>query len=527
MTPDARRGAWRGAAGAILVAALTVLVFWPCLRLGLVDLDDPVNLAPAALGRAGASLSWLFSNVCCNYSPVSQSTFAADFALWGGAPLGYHLTSVLLHAANAAAFYALCLELFAAGRPSGRDRLGAAAAALLFALHPLRVQSVAWVSGRRDVVCGLFFLLTLLCWLRAQRPGEARAGRWRAGALALFLLALLSKAAALALPPVLVLLSVHPLGRPPASPRRWSGEAARAVWRETAPFFALAAAFAPVAVLGRSQCGAFVGLARALPAQRARQILIGLVFYTGKTLWPSGLSLYEWNWAPIRSATWLGAAATAGLIAAAVVSRRLRPHLLAALGYQTLMLAPTLAATFGHEIVADRYSYLSGLAWAALAGAGLRGLSPRRRLPGTAVLAAALILCAVLTRAQASVWTDSTSLWRQVLRVDPMSWGARPNLAEAVLKEGRLGEGVLLLEEQLRVYPDDAQVREALARLIASTKTTARDHARFHAELGREFAERGEFVKAAWHFERALRYDPESTALRAELDAARAAAVAR
>ena len=518
MSSDARRAAWLRTGPPLIVAALTALAFWSCLRLGLVY-DDVVFLNPEGL-TAGRALT---GAPFCNYAPLSQLTFVGDFEFWRGAPFGYHLTSLLFHAANAAAFYGLCLELFAAGKAAGRDRAAAAVSALLFSLHPLRVQSVAWVSERRDVVCGLFFIGALYFWLRAHRPEERRGGYWRGLSWGAFLLALLSKASAVPLPAILVLLAVFPLGLLPASPRRWTDPAARAVWRETAPFFLLSAAFSPVVIFAQWKCGA-IDVIHAPPGERARQILTGLVFYIGKTIWPTRLSFYEWHWAPVRSAVLLGAIATAALLAAAAVSRRLRSPLLAALAYQTLMLAPTLSVGLGHEMAADRYTYLSGLAWAALAGAGLRSLPPRFRRGAAAAAAALALLLAVMARAQSEVWRNSTTLWRRALQLDPMSAIARRNLAAAVMADGRLGEAILLLEEQNRLYPDDTETRAALSGLISSTGTTVRDHARFHEELGREFAAAGKFEGAAWHFKQALRYDPQSAALRAELSGAQGAA---
>ncbi|HEX4047469.1 MAG TPA: O-GlcNAc transferase, partial [Elusimicrobiota bacterium] len=132
--------------------------------------------------------------------PVASLSYMADAALWGGRAWGYHLTNVAFHAANAALLYVLIVELLAKGRPRTADRAAAAFGALFFALHPLRVESVAWIAERRDVLCGFFSLWTLLCWVRAARAEAARAARLRAGALAAFLLALLSKSAAMPLP---------------------------------------------------------------------------------------------------------------------------------------------------------------------------------------------------------------------------------------------------------------------------------------------------------------------------------------
>jgi tetratricopeptide (TPR) repeat protein len=210
------------------------------------------------------------------------------------------------------------------------------------------------------------------------------------------------------------------------------------------------------------------------------------------------------------------------MLAAAARWRPLRAPLLAAAAYQALMRAPVLGfITIGHELVADRYSYLSGLSWALLLGAGLRILARRHRAV-SGVLACALVAAlAAATRAQIPVWKDSVSLWKRAVRVDPESLAARPNLAVALIANGRTGEAILYLEEHVRLNPADAKMRAALADIVAKTGMTERGHADIHERLGLEFAERGELDKAAWHFERGLRYEPGSARLREELEKAR------
>jgi len=513
------RSGLRRAALPLFAAAVTGLVSLPSLRNGFVNVDDPEFLIRPFRDLGAASIRGVFSGFYfSNYAPLSLLSLSFDFALWGLNPFGYHLTNLLLHAANAALFALLCLEFLSLAGASENDKPAAAAAALFFSLHPLRVQSVAWVAERRDVLCGFFFLLTLLFWMSSFRPGRLKGARGRTAAIAAFFFALLSKAAVIPLPFVLILLDIWPLRRLPASPRRW-GASSWALWKEKLPFLALSAMFAALAVAAQSRGGAVAGAAA---FQRLNQIGLSFVFYLGKLLWPARLAFYEWHWPPIRTAVFLGAAATAALLAAAVRSRRLRAPLLGALAYQTLMLAPVLGfVTIGHELVADRYSYLSGLGWALLFGAGLRELARRRR-PAAALLACALLTAlAVTTRAQIAVWRDSVSLWKQTARVDPDSLAARPNLAGALIQSGRTGEAILYLEEHVRLNPGDAGVRSALEELISRTGTTERDHAGFHEQLGLEFLAQGEPGKAAWHFERALRYDPDSARLREELERAR------
>ncbi len=512
----------RRIAAPLIVAAATLLVFWACVHNAFVSADDPDYLNHPFQGIGLSSLLGTFSNFhASNYVPLTFLSLSIDSAIWGMDPYGYHLTNVLLHAANAVIFYFLCLELLAAGGATDDDRPTAAAAALLFCLHPLRVQSVAWVAERKDVLCGVFFLLALLFWMRSHRRGGLNGARGKTASFFAFLLALFSKGAAIPLPLVLMILDFEPLRRAPTSLRAWLGSP---LLKEKLPFLALAGAFVGLTVAAQSR-GAIVRSVHVETLQKFNQIAFNQVFYLGKLLWPTDLAFYEWHWFPIRSAVILGTLAMSATLAAAILSRRLRAPLLAAAAYQTVMLAPVSGfITIGHEIVADRYSYLSGLGWAVLFGLGLRELARRHRTAAWGIACALLTVFAGATRAQIGVWRDSKTLWRQVAQVDPESWGARANLAAYLAQKGRAGEAILYLEEHLSLYPQDEEVRRALDGLIAKTGATVRDRAGFHEQLGLEWAAEEEFKKAAWHFERGLRYDPGLDRLKKELDQARLAA---
>jgi hypothetical protein len=473
-----------------LVFALTLLVFWPCVHFDFVTYDDLILLQTPHRGLGWDSIRWLFTHAWeGNYTPLSSLTYAVDFALWGNSAFGYHLTNILFHAANAALFCLLASEFLALGGASAAAiRPAAFLSALLFSVHPLRIQSVAWIAERRDVLCGFFVLLTLLCWVR----------RWRGAALATFLCALLSKAAALPLPAVLLLIDVWPLRQ-------------KISWKRYAPFFILSAVFAAITLLAQSNTGAVLDIAAAAPSVRIKRALIGLVYYLGKALWPANLSLYEWHsWEPVRTATILGAAATTGLLFAARLRPALRRPILAALLFQTLMLLPVLGlVTFGHELVADRYSYLSGLGWALLAGAGLLELARRRKTASLLLTAVVVAALAASTRAQLPAWRNTESLWRNVLRVDWKSLLARPSLAEALFDQGRNAEAFNYLEDQLTVYPMDEASRDYLTRRMSETATTPQDRARHRLRLGLEAEGRSEHILAAWHFQQASRLDPQ------------------
>jgi hypothetical protein len=227
-------------ASALAVGAVTFAAFWPALSNQFVDWDDLDNFVrnPDYRGLAWNNLAWMFTTLHMgHYQPLAWLTLGLDAvcaeALFGDPvdPRTYHFTNNLLHAANAALVFVLALRLIVRGIGSGGPPAfaGAAVAGLIFGVHPLRVESVAWATERRDLLSGLFLLLAVLAWLRAvEAPSPRRAPRM-IGSLVLFALSLLSKVIGVTLPVVLLILDVVPLRRVPGSPRRWVEPAARRV----------------------------------------------------------------------------------------------------------------------------------------------------------------------------------------------------------------------------------------------------------------------------------------------------------
>ncbi len=435
--------------GALVVFALTLLVFSPALEGGWLDWDD----APLLLERtewrgfSPAQLGWMFTTVHMGpYQPLSWLSYALDHALWGMDPRGYHATNVLLHALSAVVLFALARELLrVAGERSGAAfarigvEAGAALAALLWALHPLRVESVAWITERRDCLSGLFFLLALLCWTKhAQHDAQARSHGWLRLALAAFALSLFAKGMALVLPPVLLVLELWPFARRAGSPL---AARVRAHLAECWAFWLLALAAGVVAVVGQKTTGAMVETGQHGLAARAAQAAYGLVFYVQKTLWPDGLmTLY-----PLPNPLVPGArpfVLAASVLAAAVVLlvtyRRRAPALAAALLAYALIVAPVLGfVQTGSQLVALRYSYLAALPLALLAGGVLLLLVRRFGLP---VLAAGALVCvplSIATARECRVWHDSFSIWERDLALDPSDSPARRSLIVACVDRGR------------------------------------------------------------------------------------------
>jgi protein O-mannosyl-transferase len=434
---------------------VTLATFLPVLQSGFVNWDDPANFLnnPSYRGLGPRHLWWMLTAVHMgHWIPVTWLTLGVDYVLWGMDARGYHLTSLLFHAATAVAFYALAYRLLERALPPGTRptdiNLGAAAAALLFAVHPLRVESVAWVTERRDVVSGLFFVATLLAYLKMIEAPAARRRGWYLASLGLYALALLSKSITVALPVVLLVLDVYPLGRLGFA-RGW---ARREVWLEKIPYVVLAALVAIRAVQAVPD-SAKASLEVFGLGPRLLVSVHGLAFYLGKTVWPAGLSpLYAYT-TQVGWATILGV--LGGIILVVATWRRWPALAATALTYVALVLPALGLFAAGPQAVADRYSYLPCLGWALLVG----GVVAYRTVGAVAVrtaAAAALVALVVLTAQQTRVWRDSVSLWSHALRIEPGNRFAHLNLGGAYLDQGRMSEAIDQYKQVLKLSRDKA-----------------------------------------------------------------------
>jgi len=456
-----------------LVGLVTLLLFLPALGNGFVNWDDEVNLVsnPHYRGLGWTQLRWMFGNTLGgHYIPVTWLSFGLDYVLWGMRPAGYHATSVALHAANAILFYFVARRLlsFAAGADARSVTLGAVAAALLFSLHPLRVESVAWATERRDVLMGFWAFLSVLAYLRAVERGRVGALHrgWQWTATALFGLALLSKSVIVGLPIVLVLLDVYPLGRLAAMP----GSASRALGRlalEKAPFVALAVAVAAVTLTvgaGHRLMTSFETLGL---LQRAAVSGYALAFYLWKTAAPWPLSPLYTLVLPVMpwTSTYVVPAAIVVLVTlGAVLGYRRWPAGLTAWASYVVLLAPVVGVLHnGAQIAADRYTYLACAPWAILGGAGVAWcrraarsgrLSPLVGKFVTGAAAAIIIVFAGLTIRQIAVWHDSVSLWSHAVSVETQSDIPVFYLGWALADAGRFDDARAHFEAAIRRVPD-------------------------------------------------------------------------
>lgn len=445
-----------------VVAALgTVVIFLPALANGFIDWDEGSLLLrnPWYRGLAPSNLAWMFTTILMgHWMPVNWLSFGLDYLLWGMNPAGYHLTNVLLHAAGVAVFFCVVRALLRAAfpaRPASDPWLsvGALVAALAFGIHPLRVESVAWITERRDVLSGLFYLLALWAYLRYVER-RAKSAYWTA--LGCFALALMSKSITASLPGILVLLDIYPLGRLGGA-TGWLTPAARRVWLEKVPFAALAVAGAAVAVRAVASGGGLTPLGvLGLPARVALS-LYALGFYLAKLLWPASLSpLYELALPvrPLEPRIALSALGVVAVTGAALLLRRRCPAFLAAWAAFALTLLPVLGlAHNGYQAAADRYTYLASLGFAALAGGAVAAWRHRALWPA----ALGLLALAALTLMQVPVWRSDLSLWRRAVELEPGSGVARSNLGAALTAEGRYGDAVAELDRAVTLRPGYAE----------------------------------------------------------------------
>lgn len=541
---DSPPAGWLAVVAPLIVAVLSFVVFIPALSSGFVWDDEPLLLNVTGYRGVGpGNLRWMFTTLHTgHYMPVVWLSWAADFVVWQRRAPGYHLTNLVLHSINAVLFYYLAkrlLTLAVAGVGEAAVRVCAMAAALLFAVHPLRVESVVWISERKDLLSGLFLLLCLLAYLRAQtEPGGRRA--WLAWALVAYVLAVLSKSMVVSLPLVLVVLDVYPLGRLQGPVRQWFARPARRVWLEKLPFAVVALGGAALAVIAARWVGVLHPSQVQHVSARIAQCAYGLAFYVRKSVWPAGLApLYEMP-AKLELAAWpFLLSAQAVLVAAAVLIavRRRWPAGLATAVFYAIMLAPVLGIVpVGPQITADRYSYLPCLPWAVLAGGGLlaawcsftKGRLARPALGAVVcVAAAAIVVLGSLTWRQSAYWHDSVTLWSRCLQVDPKSAIAHVNLGVARRVGGQLDEAIQSLQEAVRLDPNYAKAHFNLGdclleagrqqqglRHLRRTVELAPRSANAHNTLGNALDAMGRFDEAVEHYTQAARLAPSDLAPR-------------
>jgi len=542
--PETRRPCfWRGAALFLVIG----LAYIPALGCGFIwDDDEYVTENPTLRTVDGLRRIWLEPRSTPQYYPLVFTTFWIEYHLWGLSPLGYHLVNVVLHAANTLLVWLVLRKL---GIPA------AWLAAAVFGLHPVHVESVTWVTERKNVLSGLFYLAALLVYIDVARLGAGEAAEApRTGvryvlATLLFVAALLSKSVACSLPAVIVLLIL------------WRRQ--RLTWRDLgpiAPWFALGLLLGiNTAVLEKSHVGAVGAPFEWSFAERCLIAGHALCFYVGKLAWPRPLTfLYpRWTISTASVGQWVYVAMAVAVPAAFFAMRRRwgsGPFVAA------LFFAGTLLPALGffniypmrYAFVADHFQYLASLGPITLVAAAVtlgcdrwfvtqtREKNRKSSFPlappfGASTLAGPLLaavllgLLARLTWNQQAVYRDAESLWSDVLAKNPQSGVAHFHLGKIRTAQGRVREATEYFRDALRLQTDDTElyiIQTLLANTLVREGDTAAAQAAFEQALhqqpnswealnglGNLLARQGKIVPAMELYERALAAAPEKGAV--------------
>jgi tetratricopeptide (TPR) repeat protein len=517
-----------------IIFILTFIVFLPALSADFVNWDDDKNFTDNLhyRGLGPTQIQWMWTTHHLGaYVPISWMTLGLDYLIWGMEPFGYHLTSLMWHCANAVLLYFIALALFGRSPPA---ILGATFTALVFAIHPLRAESVVWVTERRDVVSGFFYLAAILLYLKcgagwkpaadcqSASPGvrdrRASAAWW--ACLACFTVAVFAKVMAVTLPAILLLLDLYPL-------RRFGKRALL----EKLPFFAISVVGSALAFYALRHDG-LTSMAELGWFQRILIAVYGFAFYLWKTIVPVHLSPFyaitPHRLDPAALRILASLALVIAILAAAILLRRRPPAFTVAAAAYAITLLPVVGIFHnGQQIAADRYSYLPCLAWAILAGACVMVMNKR----AIAVLAAALVATlGALTWRQTAVWHDSDTLWTHALAVEPsfIAWnnmgmvrstagdnaGAIDDYQKSIalnpayaLSHNNLGGALLVLEDW------DAAIREF--QLALKLKP---DLANSHHGWGYALVMLGKLDEGIAHIQTALKLSPDYETARKTLD---------
>jgi tetratricopeptide (TPR) repeat protein len=514
------RSTLRTIAGGALIGLATALAYLPALGGGFVWDDDayvasnPLLSEPDGLWRI-----WFSTHTQSQYFPLVFTTLRLEYAFFGTDPLGYHVVNVLLHGLNALLAWRVLARLAVPG---------AWLAAAVFALHPVQVESAAWITELKNTQSTALALLSLLAWLKYTEGGTAPNARFYALSLVLYALALLSKTTACTLPAALLL--VLWLRGQPIAPRRIL---------EIAPFLALGLAMGLVSIWWEDHLGnyseryrlSFTWPERLLIATRA------IWFYLGKLVWPVDLafSYPRWDLDARDPAQYLWAVACAALAAALFGWRRaLGRGPLAAAAFYVATLSPMLGFislfTFYYSFVADHYQYLACLGPIALFSAGAWRLGARWPAARSAAAAALLAVLGSLTWQQSRAYESHESLWRDTLRKNPESWMGHNNLGLLLELRGERDEAERHFRKAIALNPRNGEAHFNLANLLLAGRQSEAaivhyrealqfhpERASFHHNLAVALERQGRWQEAAAAYRESLRLDPGNAAAEARL----------
>jgi len=500
---------------AVVLAAVTILAFRPAWHGGFLwDDDDYVINNELLTAPDGWQRIWFSLDSPSQYFPLTYSTFRIEHALWGLNTTGYHWVNLLLHVGNALLVWAVLARLKVPG---------SWLAAAIFALHPVQVESVAWITERKNVLMGFFFLLTLLAWIAFVDERNRRPWMFYCFALIFYALALSAKATACTLPAALFLILW--LQKKPVTTRRLI---------QIFPFLALGIGMGLLAVWWEryhqgTNRGAFPFLS---PIERILVASRAIWFYLSKIFWPSDLTFIypRWNISPadLLDYTWL-LAGLAACVAMYFLRRHFGRSVEVAAAFFVATLSPVLGFimlfTFRYTFVADHYQYLACIGPIALASAGIVSLSHKFAQYRVAIVSAALVAVGglgMLTWRQSAAYSDIETLWRTTLAKNPQCWMAHTNIGLVLFQKGQIDDAIAHYRSALQMQPDWWDAEYNLGTALAAKGEV--DEAIVHCEkavsmrpadpdaqvsLGNLLLQKGRIDDAIAHYQKAITVRPD------------------
>ena len=552
---------------AALLALLTVALYWPATRCDFVDFDDDFYITENPHVRVGLTwetVKWAFCDTkqAAYWAPMMWLSHQLICQLFGLNPWAHHLINVLLHAANTVLVFLLFQRLMSL-RPGENSWAPAPQAgatwrsffvAALFGWHPAHVESVAWVTERKDVLSTFFGLLALIFYVRFVRQKEARSKQQGTSvsliltpyflSLFFFALGLMSKAMLVTLPFVMLLLDWWPLKRIPISDTD-SGRVL-AIHRsfrfpifrlvvEKLPFFGLAAVMSIVTFLVQKRWGIVVTIENMPFAARGNNALISYCRYLGKLFWPTDLAVFyphPGNWPEDEVA--LAGGLLLGITVLCIVVRRQYPFMLMGWLWFVGTLVPVIQLVqSGRYAMADRYTYIPSLGVSIMLVWGVCELTRRwrRQIVGLSVAGCAvMVLCLGMTRKQLGYWQNSETLFRHTLAVTRNNQLAHNNLGLAVERKGQTDEAIRQFQGAIRLDPgvaeahnnlgtalgDKSQMDEAIHQFREAIRLNP-GLAEAHYNLGTALGMKGRTDEAIRQFQEAIRLQPDFAEARSNL----------
>ena len=514
---------------ALIAACLTI--YAPVRQFPFVNTDDAVYITENAnvlQGLSLANIGWALTEARVPYwHPLTFMSHMLDVELFGTTAGGHHVTSVILHIVTALLLFGLMLEM-----TGGLWR--SAVVAGLFAIHPLRVESVAWVAERKDVLSTGLWIATTWAYVRYVR--RSGAGRYVAF-IALFALGLMAKPMIVTLPFALLLLDYWPLRRLSldGTGTRKDHVPLLGLVKEKAPLFALALLASLITFVAQRNIGATESLTALPLSLRLANGLVSYVAYIGDLFWPTRLvALYPYPHSVAVPLVIAAVAILAVITVGAIVVRRTRPYLLVGWLWYLGTLLPVIGLIqVGPQARADRFTYIPHIGLLIMIVWGLADLLtrwPKRRVVLAPVATAALVACAVIASRQVQYWRSSEALWQRTLSVTRDNGVAHYNYGVWLSSEGREDEALRHLRDAVRLEPDFATAHNRLALALdrradyagataelAEVVRLMPQSAPAYANLGVSLAKEGKTAEAIEAFSQALLIDPNDATSRSRL----------